>query len=86
MSQFYNPQSTITRETNEVTHTVTAMQSTSMSIPCEEVCYFGVLQEVNQKVNRVLSCQSAITVHNDVEHELESLVYVLCVKELMGKE
>ncbi len=55
-------------------------------VPCEIICYFGVLQQVNQKVNRVFSCQSTVTIHNDVEHKLESLVDVLCIKELMEKQ
>lgn len=54
-------------------------------VPSKVICYFGVLQNVNQKVYRVFSGQSTITIYNDVEYKLESLVDVLCVKELREK-
>lgn len=56
-----------------------------VGVPSEVICYFGVLQQVNQKVNRVFSCQSTVPVHDDVKHKLESLVDVLCIKELRRK-
>lgn len=51
-------------------------------VPSEKISYFWALQQVNQQINRVFSCQSTVTIHNNVEHELESLVDVLRIKKL----
>lgn len=53
--------------------------------PGEVIGYLGVLQQVDQKVNRVFPGQGAIAVHDDVEHKLERLVDVFGIKELRRK-
>lgn len=57
-----------------------------MWVPCKVIGYFGILQQVNQKVNGVFSCQSTVTVHDNVKHKLESLVDVFCIKQLKRKD
>lgn len=54
-------------------------------VPGEVIGYFGVLQQVNQKVNRVFPGQGAVAIHDDVEHKLERLVDVFGIKELRRK-
>lgn len=54
-------------------------------VPGEVIGYFGVLQQVNQKVNRVFPGQGAVAIHNDVEHKLERLVDVFGIEELRRK-
>lgn len=53
--------------------------------PGEVINYLGVLQQVNQKVNGVFPGQSAVAVHDDVEHKLERLVDVFGIEELRRK-
>lgn len=61
----------------------TTVITRSARVPSEAICYFWILQQVDQKINRVFSCQSTVTIYNNVEHKLESLVDVLCIKELV---
>lgn len=56
-----------------------------MCTPDEVICYLRVLQQVDQKVHRVLPGQGAVAVHDDVEHELERLVDVFAIEELRRK-
>lgn len=53
--------------------------------PGEVIGYLGVLQQVDQKVNRVFPGQGAVAIHDDVEHKLERLVDVFGIKELRRK-
>lgn len=45
--------------------------------PREVIGYFRILEQVDEEIYGVLPGQGAVTVHDDVEHELESLVDVL---------